>query len=390
MMGTVRIIQPLHPQDLARDAAIGVLTLPFRAAVLFPTQRAPRSRSHKPHSLYPTDRSDGPSDPSNTNSCVSTVHGACFFCVSARISNLKITTKVAQNNVHGLLRLSHHKLGGHHMSTSKLTLITITTLIATSGIVGIASAKTLPTPHTITAKAGETLHIPCTVNATAVQKAGYHLGSPDGAMVGFLQTRKGWVNAIQGELQYKTASVPVYGFGPAFANSTKQSGENVHGDKGAFVFKMPSDMKPGTYTLALYYVDGIDRHAETDWNVKVTGSKANISSTTSLTLTANPTTRSVGSATTLTVTVPTNPNIGTVNTGDYIVIADNGGMWSTTPKSDSSWLFTPSNEKVGNSTMIPANMWTMPQPKNQQGYYSLSDVMSLNGMANGTVDSIAP
>ena len=73
MMGTVRIIQALQPQHLARDAAIGALIIPFRAAVLFPTQRAPRSRSNKPHSLYPADRSDGPSGSSNTNSCVGTV-----------------------------------------------------------------------------------------------------------------------------------------------------------------------------------------------------------------------------------------------------------------------------------------------------------------------------
>jgi hypothetical protein len=63
-------------------------------------------------------------------------------------ANLKITTKVAQNNVYTLLRLSHHNLGGHHMSTAKLPTIAVIAYIVTSGIVGIASAKTLP-HHTI-------------------------------------------------------------------------------------------------------------------------------------------------------------------------------------------------------------------------------------------------
>ena len=228
----------------------------------------------------------------------------------------------------------------------QIFLSAITVFLASTTALGAVHAKTIPAP-TMMAKPGDVLHIPYRVNATEVSKVGYHFGNPDGALVVFFDTGTGWSNALHNEQKYQSASVPVYGFGPSFANGTKQPGENVHSNKGMFVFEVPSNLTTGTYTLDLYYVDGIDRHAEIKWDIKVEGVKAR---------------------------------------GAAYRLSTKKTVWSFTTinpsQSKSSYLIAPTNWQIGKHFTIPSNNANMWSTQKQQGYYAVSDVMNLNGFTD--------
>lgn len=109
--------------------------------------------------------------------------------------------------------------------------------------------------------------------------------------------------------------------------------------------------------------------------------------TTSLALNENPRALTAGSPTTLAVTVPPSTSSVSYSSGEFVKIADAQSeqvVWQYPPKSNSSYLFTPSNQQPGKDVTFPSsndNVWSA---SNQRGYYSMSDILDLNGLADQT------